>query len=390
MEDYYSVLGVARDASQEEIQDAYREKAKEYHPDISDHDDAEERFKRVKKAYETLSDGSNRRQYDRLGHRNYEQADKHGATGDGGPGGAGMGGFGGDFSGVGGFGGMEDVFDAFFGGGMGRGGRGRGVSRGRDLRTSTTIDLEDAYRGTETRVTYIRTTSCPECGGSGAASEDAVSTCPECSGSGQQRRIRNTPQGRVMTQRTCTRCRGEGRVVEESCEECGGEGRVDSRESVEVDIPPGVGDGQVVRIRGKGQAGERGGPSGDLHVEIRVQNRTDLARDGDDLLYEHEITFPRAVFGDTVEVPHFDGALNVEVPPGTRSGDTLRLRGKGMPRLRGHGSGDLHVKVQVVTPDPGELDGDALEALQQFSESTDHDFQPDQGLLDRFREKVLR
>jgi len=389
MEDYYSVLGVSKDASQEELQEAYRKKAKQYHPDISDHDDAEDRFKEVKKAYETLSDESKRQQYDRMGHQTYEQAEKHGATGDGGSGGAGgMGGFGGvgGAGGMGGFGSMEDIFDAFFGGGASRGGK----RRGRDLQTSTTIDLEDAYRGTETTVTYRRTAECPECGGSGAASEDAVSTCPECNGSGQQRQVRNTPQGRVMTQSACTRCRGEGRIVEEECSECGGDGKVRKRESVTVEVPPGVKDGQVVRIRGKGQAGEKGGPSGDLHVEVHVRDHPDFERGGDDLLYRHEISFPQAVFGDTAEIPHFDGDLNVDVPPGTQSGDTLRLRGKGMPRLRGRGEGDVHVNLQVVTPDPGELDEDALEALQQFSESTDHDFQPDQGLLDRFKEKVLR
>lgn len=375
MEDFYSVLGVSRDASQEEVQRAYREKAKEWHPDVSERDGAEERFKRIKKAYEVLSDEEKRRQYDRLGHRDFERAEKHGGA-DRAEGFGGFSGFGTD--------GVGDIFDMFFGGG----GSDR-QQRGRDLKTGLKISLEEAFHGTEKEVTYRRRAPCPECDGTGAEEPDSIRTCPECGGSGVERVARNTPQGRFVTQTTCRSCGGEGETVDEPCPKCGGRGRVRERKTVTVDVPPGVRDGQTLTLRNMGEAGEKGAPGGDLHVAVSVEEGDGVRRRGDDLHLVKPITFPQAVFGDEVEVETLDGTLKVEVEPGTQSGEALRLRGKGMPRLRGRGRGDLFVNLQVVTPEPGDLDGDAAEALRAFSEETGNGVEPDEGLLDRVKRRVL-
>lgn len=383
MQDYYSALGVSRDASQEEIKKAYRKKAKEYHPDISKHDDAEEKFKNVKKAYETLSDESARKQYDRLGHRNFEEAKKRGGGpgGTGGPGGAGAGGFGGFGGGGGGF---EDIFDMFFGGG----GR-KGPRRGRDLQTSATVTLKEAFEGTEKQVTYPRHAACERCDGTGAASDDAIETCGECGGSGAVQQMVNTPQGRMMTRQPCRACQGEGQVVTEPCNRCNGLGKMKERNTVRVTIPPGIRDGQRVRAQGQGEAGERGHPSGDLYVRVNVAPHDRFERRGDELLYVQPVTFPQAVFGDTVRIDTFDGTIDVKVPPGTQSGKKLRLRGKGMPRTSARGRGDMHVTVQVVTPDPSDLDEESVEALQQYAEATGDEVELDEGLLEKLKKRVF-
>ncbi|MFB6183533.1 MAG: molecular chaperone DnaJ [Haloarculaceae archaeon] len=380
-EDFYDVLGVGRDASEEEIQDAYKEKARKYHPDVSDEPDAEEKFKKVKKAKEVLTDDEKRRMYDQLGHERFEQAEKHGGV-DGGAGGAGGGmggGMGGNpFGGQGGFD-VGDIFDQFFGGG----GRGGGRQRGQDLKTKLELDLEEAYRGVEKQFSVRRPETCPDCNGQGHPPDADSRTCPECNGRGQTTRVQQTPMGRVQQRSTCRRCGGEGTLYDETCSTCRGEGQIRNEATLSVDIPPGVSDGQTLRMEGEGAPGDRGAPNGDLHIEVTVRDHPDFERDGDDLRYRLPISFPQAVFGDTVEVPTLDGTVQFDVPDGTQSGETFRLEGKGMPRLRRRGCGDLYVEVQVVTP--ADLSAEQREALERFAEAGGEEIDVEQGFFDRIK-----
>ena len=379
-EDFYEVLGVDRDASEEEIEEAYREKAREYHPDVSDAPDAEEKFKKVKKAKEVLTDEETRQMYDQLGHDRFVEAEKHGATEGGGAGGAGgMGGMGGQ----GPFGDMSDIFETFFGGGGGRGGRDR-PRQGRDLRTTLRIDLEDAYRGVEKQLSVTRPQSCSECGGSGHPPGSDSRRCPECDGRGQTTTVQQTPMGRVQQTQTCRRCEGEGTIFEETCSTCRGDGVVREEATLSVEVPAGIEDGQTLRMDREGAPGENGGPNGDLLIEVGVADHTDFERDGADLHREEAISFPQAVFGDTVEVPTLDGAVELEVPAGTQSGEVFRVADKGMPRLRRRSHGDLYVKVRVVTPES--LNADQREALEQFAEAGGEEVDVDQGFFEKIKD----
>jgi molecular chaperone DnaJ len=379
-EDFYEVLGVDRDASEEEIKEAYREKAREYHPDVSDAPDAEEKFKKVKKAKEVLTDEETRQMYDQLGHDRFVEAEKHGATEGGGAGGAGgMGGMGGQ----GPFGDMSDIFETFFGGSGGRGGRDR-PRQGRDLRTTLRIDLEDAYHGVEKQLSVTRPQSCSECGGSGHPPGSDSRRCPECDGRGQTTTVQQTPMGRVQQTQTCRRCEGEGTLFEETCSTCRGDGVVREEATLSVEVPAGIEDGQTLRMDREGAPGENGGPNGDLLIEVGVADHTDFERDGAALHREEAISFPQAVFGDTVEVPTLDGAVELEVPAGTQSGEVFRVADKGMPRLRRRGHGDLYVKVRVVTPES--LNADQREALEQFAEAGGEEVDVDQGFFEKIKD----
>ena len=379
-EDFYEVLGVDRDASEEEIEEAYREKAREYHPDVSDAPDAEEKFKKVKKAKEVLTDEETRQMYDQLGHDRFVEAEKHGATEGGRAGGAGgMGGMGGQ----GPFGDMSDIFETFFGGGGGRGGRDR-PRQGRDLRTTLRIDLEDAYHGVEKQLSVTRPQSCSECGGSGHPPGSDSRRCPECDGRGQTTTVQQTPMGRVQQTQTCRRCEGEGTLFEETCSTCRGDGVVRGEATLSVEVPAGIEDGQTLRMDREGAPGENGGPNGDLLIEVGVADHTDFERDGADLHREEAISFPQAVFGDTVEVPTLDGAVELEVPAGTQSGEVFRVADKGMPRLRRRSHGDLYVKVRVVTPES--LNADQREALEQFAEAGGEEVDVDQGFFEKIKD----
>jgi len=380
-EDFYSVLGVSRDADEDEIKQAYRKKAAEYHPDVSDEPDAEEKFKQIKKAKEVLTDDEKRRMYDQLGHDRFVEAEKRGATDAGGRGGVGGGDAGGDPFG----GGIGDLFEQFFGGAGGRGARG-----GADLRTGLTIDLAEAYRGVEKQVTVSRPEQCPTCDGRGHPPSASTSTCPECGGRGQVTRVQRTPLGRVQQTSACPRCEGEGTLYSESCSECGGEGRVRREATLQVEVPAGIQDGQTLRMEGEGAAGEAGARSGDLLIEVTVADHPAFERDGADLYRTQPLSFPQAVFGDTVTVETLAGSVEMDVPAGTQSGEQFRLAGKGMPRLRRRGHGDLYVISQVVTPEPGDLDEDEREALESFAaaggESVDTDV--GKGFFDRIRESL--
>jgi molecular chaperone DnaJ len=380
-EDFYEVLGVSRDASEDEIKQAYREKAREYHPDVSDDPNAEEKFKQAKKAKEVLTDDEQRRMYDQMGHERFEQAEKHGATGGGGGAGGfgGMGGQGNPFGGGGGMGGMNDIFEQFFGGG----GRRDGPRQGQDLKTRMSITLEDAYEGLTRNLTVTRPETCPDCDGAGHPPEADAETCPECNGQGQTTRVQQTPLGRVQQTQTCRRCDGEGTLYSETCSTCRGEGQVRNEATLQVDVPEGIQDGQTLRMDGEGAPGEKGGRNGDLLIEIHVEDHDEFERDGDDLRYTTAVSFPQAVFGDSVEVPTLDGSVEMDLDAGTQSGEVFRLKGKGMPRLRRRGHGDLYVQVQVVTPT--ELNEEQREALEAFAEAGGEEIDVGQGFFEKIK-----
>lgn len=379
-QDFYEILGVSRDASEEEIQEAYRQKAREYHPDVSDDPNAEEKFKKAKKAKEVLTDEEKRRMYDQMGHDRFEQAEKRGGAGGGG---GGMGGAGG-VGGAGGFD-MQDIFDQFFGGGGG----GRGGSRrrqGQDLQTRLSIDLEEAYTGAEKQLTVTRPETCGDCDGKGHPPDADSQTCPECDGQGQTTRVQQTPMGRVQQTATCRRCEGEGTLYDETCSTCRGDGTVRNEATLDVEIPPGIADGQTMRMEREGAPGENGGPNGDLLIQVSVRDHPDFERDGNDLSYNHAISFPQAVFGDTITVPTLDGDVEVDVPDGTQSGEVFRLEGKGMPRLRRRGNGDLYVQVQVVTPDS--LNSEQKEALEAFAEAGGEEVDVEEGFFEKLKNSL--
>ena len=376
-EDFYSALGVSRDADEDEIKQAYRKKAAEYHPDVSDEPDADEKFKKVKKAKEVLLDDEKRRMYDQMGHDRFEEAEKRGATDTDRGGAGGMGGMGG----AGGMGGMNDIFEQFFGGG---GSRSRsGPRQGSDLKTRLRIDLEDAYEGVTKQLTVTRPERCPDCEGAGHPPDADSRTCSACDGQGQRTTVRQTPLGRVQQTQTCSRCDGTGTIHSETCSTCRGDGQVQNEATLQVEVPEGIRDGQTLRMDREGAPGENGGPNGDLLVEIRIDDHELFERDGDDLRRRHPISFPQATFGDTVEVPTLDGTVEMDVPPGTQSSETFRLKGKGMPRLQRRGHGDMYVQVRVVTPE--DLNDEQREALEAFAEAGGEDIEVEQGFFEKLK-----
>jgi len=377
-EDFYDVLGVSRDADEDEIMAAYREKVSEYHPDVSDEPDAEETFKKIQKAKDVLTDDEKRQQYDQLGHDRFTEAEKRGGAG----GGAGRGGMGGGNPFGGGGGGMGDIFDQFFGGGQG----GRGQSRpqqGRDLRTDLTVTLEEAYEGVSKQVTVRRPERCEDCGGKGYPDDADVRTCPQCDGQGVVTQVRQTPLGRVQQRQECSRCGGEGEIHSESCSTCNGQGQTRERATLTVDVPEGIRSGQTLRMDGEGAPGDRGARNGDLLVDVTVEEHPDFDREGDDLHHRHAVSFPQAVFGAEIEVPTLDGAASFDLDAGTQSGETFRLEGKGMPRLRRRGHGDLYVTVQVVTPES--LNEDQRDALEDFAEAGGEEIDVEQGFFEKLK-----
>ena len=311
--DYYDVLGVSRDASQEEIKKAYRKLARQYHPDVNKSPDAEEKFKEIKEAYDVLSNPENRSRYDQFGHAGVGQES-------GQPGGfGGFGGFGADF------GGFEDIFDMFFG----RGNRNPNAPRkGDDLEYSLTIDFVDAVFGTQTEIRIPREETCSTCQGSGAKPGTAPETCAVCHGTGQQEQVQTTPFGRIVNRRICMNCQGTGRVIPQKCPTCRGTGRVKRTKTIPVRIPPGVDDGIQLRLSGQGEPGRNGGPPGDLYILLRVRKHQFFERKGQDILCEMPITFVQAALGDEIEVPTLTGRVKLKIPAGTQSGTMFRLRGQ--------------------------------------------------------------
>ena len=331
--DYYEVLGVGRDASDEEIKRSFRRAAQRHHPDIDSSAGAEERFKELNEAYRVLSDRQRRTAYDMFGH----------AGVDGASAGAG-GGFGG------GFGPFGDIFDAFFGGSPAGGRARRRVVAGADLRYDLTIEFAEAVSGTTKEITFPTLVRCATCEGTGAEPGSQPEKCPECNGTGEKRRVAQTILGQMVNITACPRCNGEGSIISKPCPTCRGDGRVREQRTIQVEVPAGIDSGQRIAIEGHGEDGPRGGPPGDLYVAVTVREHAELLRRGTELYYELPVTFPQATLGASLEIPTVEGSEPVAVPAGTQSGTEIRLRGRGVPRLRGSGRGDLHVIVTVVVP----------------------------------------
>lgn len=357
--DYYEVLGVSKTATQDELKKAYRKLARKYHPDLNkDNPEAEEKFKECNEAYDVLSDEQKRAQYDQFGHAAFEN---------GGMGG-GPGGFGG-FGGAGGFGGsgMEDIFDMFFGGQGGRGGRSNaGPQRGSDLRFDLEISFEEAAFGVEKEINLYRDEQCEHCHGDGAEPGSKVETCPECHGSGYVRFTQNTMFGQMVNERPCSRCHGEGKIISEPCKKCRGKGTEKKNKKLKVKIPAGVNDGSRLRVAGEGEVGAKGGPSGDLYVYIYVRPHKYFERDGTTVMCEVPISIVQATLGAEIKVPTLDGQVTMRIPEGTQPGKVLRLKGKGIPSLRGGGRGDQLVRIKVVVPT--KLNDKQKDALRKFED----------------------
>ena len=349
--DLYEVLGVAKDASADDIKKAYRKLAMKHHPDRNPDDkSAEEKFKEVQAAYEILSDEQKRAAWDRYGHAAFEAG-----------GGAGAGGFGAGAAGAANFSDIfGDVFGDIFGGG--RGGRG-GPQRGADLRYTLEIDLEEAVRGTKVQIKVPKLEACGTCEGSGAKKGTTPVTCTTCKGQGQVR----IQQGFFTLQQTCPACRGSGKTIKDPCPDCRGQGRVQKQKTLQVNIPAGVDSGDRIRLAGEGEAGPQGGPTGDLYVQVSVREHAFFQRDGNDLHCEVPISFVDAALGGEYEVPTMDGRVKLKIPAETQSGKLFRVRGKGVPNVRGGGQGDLICRVVLETP--VNLNGKQKELLRAFQDS---------------------
>ncbi|RLJ52113.1 molecular chaperone DnaJ [Litoreibacter meonggei] len=366
--DYYEVLGATRGASPEELKKAYRTKAKELHPDRnSDNPNAESQFKEANEAYEVLKDADKKAAYDRYGHAAFENGMGGGGQRQG------NGDFSSAFSDV-----FEDLFGDFMGGGAQRGGRQR-ATRGSDLRYNLRISLEDAFAGLQKAITVPTSVSCDGCDGSGAEGGAEPQTCPTCSGMGKVR----AQQGFFTVERTCPTCSGMGQIIKNPCRTCGGSGREEKERSLSVNIPAGVETGTRIRLAGEGEAGLRGGPSGDLYIFIEVTEHELFQRDGVDLFCQVPVAMTTAAIGGDVEVPTIDGGRSrVKVPAGSQSGRQMRLRSKGMPALRGGGSGDMFIELAVETP--VNLTGKQKELLREFEKLSEEN----NPLLTNFFSKV--
>lgn len=363
--DYYEVLGIDRGAGADEIKKAYRKLAMQNHPDRNPGDKAaEERFKEASEAYQILSDPERRSQYDRFGHAAFEQ-------------GGGFGGF--DFGG--GF--AEDIFNDLFGdffGGRGRGGRSRS-RRGEDLRYDLEIEFEEAAEGGERVVSIPRLSKCDDCSGSGSSDGGDRTTCPGCQGSGQVR----FQQGFFTIAKTCGQCGGQGSVVSNPCRTCGGAGVRQKNVQLNIRIPAGVDTGSRLKLRGEGEQGRNGGPAGDLYVVLSVLPHPLFSRDGNDVVCEMPITFPEAALGAEIEVPTLGGKVKMKIPAGTQSGNVFRLKGKGVPDLRGYGRGDQMVRIIVEVP--RKLTARQREILEEFARDMQKEVNPlSKGFFDKVKE----
>ncbi|PAL01652.1 molecular chaperone DnaJ [Lentilactobacillus parakefiri] len=356
--DYYDILGVSKDASDDEIKHAYRKLSKKWHPDINKAPDAEAKFKEINEAYETLSDPQKRANYDQYG-----SADGAGAGFGGGGQGGGFGNFGGS---AGGFG-FDDIFSQFFGGGQQRADP-SAPQQGRDLQYQMTLEFEEAIFGKKTVIKYNREAQCQTCGGTGAKPGTSPVTCSNCGGRGYVTTETNTPLGRMQSRQVCPVCHGTGKEIKEKCPTCGGSGKTDERHELEVNVPAGIDDGQQMRLQGQGEAGDNGGPYGDLYIVFRVKPSKDFTRDGATIYVDQPITFARAALGGKIKVKTVHGDVELKVPAGTQTGTTFRLKGKGAPRLRGNGNGDERVTVNVVTPKS--LNKNQKIALEAFAKAS--------------------
>lgn len=362
-QDLYAVLGVPKTATEDEIKKAYRKLAKKYHPDLHPGDkEAEAKFKEVNDAYEVLGDAQKRSNYDQFG-----TADP--SAGFGGFGGAsgfsGFSGFNGSgFEFTGGFGGINDIFEEFFGGGSSRGNS--GPQRGATISTSVDISFEEAAQGVTKEIEIERLEKCGTCKGSGAKPGTSVMTCKICNGTGHVTTYQNTILGRIQTSRPCQACHGEGQIVDTPCPSCRGRKVVNKKVKINVQIPAGIDNNQVIQLRGQGQPGEKGGPSGDIRVLVRVRAHKLFRRDGNNLYCDIPITFVQAAVGAVIEVPTLSGRVKFDLPEGTQPGTKFRLKGKGIKDVNGYGVGDMYITVNVEVPK--KLNSEQKEALNKFAE----------------------
>ena len=369
--DYYEVLGVGRSADETEIKKAFRRLARELHPDTNaDDPQAEEKFKEAAEAYEVLSDADRRRQYDAYGHEGLRS-----------------GGYAPNFEG---FGSVSDLFSAFFGSGgfdnafgTGRGQR-AGQMQGGDVVVAVAIDLGEAARGATVEVEHEVEVRCEHCHGNGAEPGTPIVTCTRCHGSGQLQAVSRTRFGQLVRTAVCDVCGGEGRVPEQRCGVCAGRGKMIEERTLAVDVPAGIADGQRIRLSGRGHAGERGGPNGDLYVVVRVREDERFVRDQEDLHTVIDVAAPLAALGTTVQVPSLDGELPVEIPAGTQPGEVITLRARGLPPLQRGRTGDLHVHVNVVIP--RRLSREQRELTQRLADSLDDgNLRSDEGMLAKLK-----
>ncbi|MCP0886400.1 molecular chaperone DnaJ [Ligilactobacillus sp. WILCCON 0076] len=369
--DPYDVLGVSEDASADEIKKAYRKLSKKYHPDLNKDPGAEEKFKEISEAYETLSNPQKKAQYDQYGFGGNQQ------------------GFGGGFSNggfdFGGGGGFEDIFNSFFGGGGTTDHSRTAPRQGRDLQYEMNLTFEEAIFGKKTSIQYTREAQCKKCHGTGAKEGTAPVTCHKCGGRGFIQVQRQTPLGRMMTQQECDVCHGTGKEIKEKCTVCHGSGHISENHEIQVTIPAGVEDGNQMRLQGQGEAGKNSGPYGDLFIIFRVAKSDRFERDGAEIYFTMPISFVQAALGDNIKVPTVHGDVEMKVPAGTQTGTTFRLREKGAPRLRGGGNGDEKVTVEIVTPK--NMTKEQKDILHKFAEVSGEDPTGDNSIFEKWRKK---
>jgi molecular chaperone DnaJ len=368
--DFYEILGVSKNASAEEIKKAYRKVAMQYHPDRNPgNKEAEEKFKEAAEAYEILGDSDKKAQYDRFGHSAFS-----GAAGRGG-GGMDMNDIFSQFGDI--FG--EDVFGSFFGGGRSRSGGGRKQTgaRGSSIRIKLKLNYEEIAKGANKTVKVKKHVICSTCDGSGAKDKNSIQNCGTCNGQGQVKKVTNTFIGQMQTVTTCPACNGSGSTITNKCTSCKGEGRVYGEETVNLDIPAGVQEGMQLNVSGKGNAGERGGPPGDLIVLIEEEQHDELHREGLNVAFDLHISFPDAVFGTQVEVPTIDGRAKIKIPAGTQSGKVFRLKGKGFPNVNSYEKGDQLIHINIWTPQHVSSEEKAL--LEKMNHSNNFKPQPEKG-----------
>jgi molecular chaperone DnaJ len=364
--DYYEVLGVARDAGDDEIKRAFRRLARELHPDVSSEPDAAERFKQVAQAYEVLSDRQRRDTYDRYGHAGLRRGGFAPTEFD--------------------LGDISDLFSAFFGEGFLQTGRAGARSRGADVAATVEITLVEAFRGITLQVPLQVAVACERCRGSGAEPGTSPVTCETCGGAGRVQQVSQSVFGQFVRASTCPRCHGAGRIIEEPCERCEGDGRLVQERALDIEVPAGIHDGQRIRLRGEGHAGASGGQTGDAFVQVRVRPDDRLARDGDDLVTVVSLTMVDAAIGATVTVPSAEGEIELEIPAGVQPGDVRVLRGKGMPTLSGGRRGDLRVHLEIRIP--RRLDPEQRRLLVELEERIGEDAYRDDdedGFFERLR-----
>lgn len=378
--DYYEVLGVSKGASDDEIKKAYRKTAKKYHPDLNPNNpEAEAKFKECNEAYEVLSDPQKKARYDQFG---FAGVDPNYGAGQGGYE-SGFG-FDGDID-------LGDIFSSFFGGGGsgfgGFGGRNPNApQKGRDIQSSVTITFEEAAKGCKKSVDISRVEDCSQCRGTGAAEGTSPTTCPECQGRGVVNVQQRTAFGVMQTQRTCSRCGGKGRIIEKPCTKCGGKGKVRKKTKVDINIPAGIDNQQVVNVRGYGDSGINGGSAGDLRVVVNVRKHKDFERDGFDIWYDKHVSIVEATLGAELRVPTLEGDVKYNMPAGTQPMEVFKLKNKGIQRLNGVGKGDLFVRIIVDIPT--DITSEQKELLRQF----DKNYTPSkgggkEGFFDKFKKK---